>query len=81
MCMSKGSRQCTSNNSSHRLRARQVCASRASTLAATASAVRVVQQLLATGEAAAARQFAEGALILPYPPAVPVPLACHACSQ
>ncbi len=39
----------------------QVCASRASTLAATAGAVQAVRQLLAGGDAAAAQQFADGA--------------------
>ena len=40
---------------------RQVCCSRASTLAATAGAVSVVHELLASGQPAAATQFADGA--------------------
>jgi len=46
---------------------RQVCASRASTLAATAGAVQAVRQLLAGGDAAAAQQFADGAACRPRP--------------
>ena len=40
---------------------RQVCCSRASTLAATAGAVSVVHELLASGQPAAVAQFAGGA--------------------
>lgn len=40
---------------------RQVCGSRASTLAAMAGAVSVIHELLDSGQPAAAKQFADGA--------------------